>query len=734
MSKVPRSRLCPLCSYRGTARTCPHDGLPTIYEAFLEQKRAAPDLIGKIFEDRYEVLAPIGSGASGWVFRARHMRVGHEVALKVLRPDLGTDMVQVKRFYREAQSSCQLRSPHVIGVHDFGATDDGYLYIVMELLEGRGLHELIHREAPLSPERAIRIARQVCEALDEAHSRGLVHRDLKPENIFLTDDRRGRDFVTVLDFGLSKLSEPGEASITRVGWIVGTPTYMAPEQATGRPVDGRTDLYALGCVLYAMLAGRPPFWSEDPEAVLLMHVKVEPPALPQMARGRTIPEALRGLVAALLSKQPDARPPSAAIVDQVLATVEAQLTPGSDQLPALQSEPAFGLGELTAAELGKAAEEVAPPPQEGESERPVPLTWGPSPRWIAGSLAAVAIAVLAWLVVGGTHKEPAPAGEAPVVVEVDPGSSAEEPAAFEGGEARETAETEPRVVELALDEESLTVIAPEPQRVTLVTAPEGAEVRDADSDQVIGQTPLEVILDEDAKSLTLNLKGYVATNVLLDESSPEEVSLTLEREPKRARAKARRAAKAKPKPKRSKLAGLREATALDPSLREPAAMKSAFELPTVAERPPEEGGDKSEALPELRLAGAEAEARAKTKEAAPAPAAPPMEAPAPTRVVVDIASLSVKGSLTSGTVRRAVASKLRAIRSCGHALATRTRLDVRFTIDEDGRATRVAVEGAGSAGLSACVRRALTRLRTRRRPDTGVVPVRVSLAFRPEGA
>jgi serine/threonine-protein kinase len=234
----------------------------------------------------------------------------------------------VARFRREAEAAARLRSPHTVELYDFGVTEEGTLYLVMELLEGRNLEHLVREHGPLEPARVIHILRQVCESLEEAHSLGLVHRDIKPANIHLGRVGLREDFVKVLDFGLVRsFTGPGDESLTgAAGMTPGTPAYMAPEMANERPVDGRADLYSLGCVAYYLLTGRLVFQSDTPLQTILKHLQ-QPPEPPSRGTDRPIPSGLDELVLACLAKRPEDRPTSAAELSRQLELVDRELSP-----------------------------------------------------------------------------------------------------------------------------------------------------------------------------------------------------------------------------------------------------------------------------------------------------------------------------------------------------------------------------------------------------------------------
>jgi len=273
------------------------------------------ELLGTLFDGKYRIDSILGKGAMGVVYRAAQLDVQgrqvRDVALKMIRPELlalGEEVAE--RFLREVRAAARLRGSHTIPVYEFGRAAAGRLYYVMELVDGPTLKDVIAHYAPLAPERAVEIGSQICEALHEAHtlSEPVVHRDLKPANIFVERWPLATR-VRVGDFGLAKIV--GEETLIESGpeCSIGTPRYMAPEQFTGGAVDGRTDIYALGVILYEMLAKRPPFADDQPAALMYRHVHERPSPLPE-----SVPEPLRRLVEQLLAKRPEDRPSSAARV------------------------------------------------------------------------------------------------------------------------------------------------------------------------------------------------------------------------------------------------------------------------------------------------------------------------------------------------------------------------------------------------------------------------------------
>jgi eukaryotic-like serine/threonine-protein kinase len=246
-------------------------------------KEAATDpLIGRVFNDKFKILGFIARGGMGKVYRAEQAPLGRVCALKVLNANYTGehDPEFHKRFFLEASMTSKLRHPNTVTIFDYGQTEDGIYYMAMEYLEGYTLHRAIRQAGHLTEERAAHIARQVCRSLREAHSLGVVHRDLKPANIYLLDHDDERDFVKVLDFGLVKnVGDVGGEQLTQAGLFMGSPKYMAPEQVSGGDVDARTDVYALGVILYEMLTGKVPFDRATGLEILLAHANNEPPPL-----------------------------------------------------------------------------------------------------------------------------------------------------------------------------------------------------------------------------------------------------------------------------------------------------------------------------------------------------------------------------------------------------------------------------------------------------------------------
>jgi hypothetical protein len=280
----------------------------------------------------YQLGDLLGRGGMGEVYRATHRMLARPAAIKLIRPEMiaagdpAGAQLAILRFRREAEAAANLRSPHTVELYDFGVTDDQTLYFVMELLDGMDLESLVRRHGPVPAGRVVHILRQACASLEEAHVRGLVHRDIKPANIHLGRLGLVDDFVKVLDFGLVKpvADRSTELSLaTQAGRIIGTPGYMAPEMVISDSVDGRADLYALGCVAYYLLSGEQVFDGATAMEIISKHLQAAP--VPPSARvASRIPPPLERLVMACLAKTPEERPQSAATLERLLAALDVE--------------------------------------------------------------------------------------------------------------------------------------------------------------------------------------------------------------------------------------------------------------------------------------------------------------------------------------------------------------------------------------------------------------------------
>ena len=305
-------RICTQCGTRTNDMACPQDA--SLTEIITSETRFPGRLPHQhVLRGQYRVDTLIGVGGMGAVYRAEHHLTQQLVAIKVLWRDLGDNPSEVKRFTREARAASVLTHPNTVRVYDFGRDEEtNAIYMVMELLEGAKLADVLRDTPVLAPSRVIHIGTQCCKALEEAHSKGLVHRDLKPDNIFLQTVAGESDYVKVLDFGLAKFVKGDfeRDTLTKSGYVVGSPEYMAPEQAIGSEIGPAVDIYSLGIVLYECLTGDLPFDAETTAQVLRKHIMEEVPRMFE-GKGSAIPPALERLVMQCLQKDPKARPPSA---------------------------------------------------------------------------------------------------------------------------------------------------------------------------------------------------------------------------------------------------------------------------------------------------------------------------------------------------------------------------------------------------------------------------------------
>jgi serine/threonine-protein kinase len=340
--------------------------------------------IGTTLPAGYHIMELIGVGGMGRVYQAEQSVLGRTVAVKIIHPHLLSDENSAVRFLTEARAASQLNHPNSISVFDFGRTDDGQPYLVMELLRGKDLGIVAHEEGELPLPRIVDVLRQVLAALGEAHALGIIHRDLKPENIVLQPQRRGGDLVKVLDFGLAKLRADNQStSVTSPGIVCGTPDYMAPEQGRGDSIDGRSDLYAVGVILFQLLTGRLPFEGESPTQVVMMHLSVPAPDPRQTAPRRNIPAAIAEVVKKALAKKPGDRYADAHVFSDALEDALEDVGHTTDKRDtSTGAAPSLIAGETLECEACSyqvprarfCCECAAPLPQDRSAQFPAPFT------------------------------------------------------------------------------------------------------------------------------------------------------------------------------------------------------------------------------------------------------------------------------------------------------------------------------------------------------------------------
>ncbi len=442
----------------------------------------SPDpLIGRLVSDRFRVLSLIAKGGMGRVYRAEQIPLGRTVALKVLHVSYEgiRDDEFRKRFFLEAAACAKLSHPNTVTIFDYGQTDDDVFWIAMELLEGRTLRRAIHEGRPFTPERTVRIARQIARSLRDAHRAGLIHRDLKSANVFLVRREDDADTVKVLDFGLVKVLDAGSEEITKTGLFMGSPKYMSPEQVRGDVLDARTDVYSLGVIMYEMLTGKVPFEGPTSTSIMMAHMHDAVPTLSERNPSVSVPEGLERIVMRCLSKTREDRFESMAALtdalndwaaDNSVSVIQSEPpeAPGPDAIAA----PAVAAGVVVppAPQVPRDVESVPPPDSQSVLDRAARKSRG-------GALALAALLVLGAGGVGGVLL---------VVRPWDDGSGARVP-------TRSTpSPTAPRPITVRQATVPVPPDAPRPSRIVvqLVSTPVGAMVEIAG--RTYGPTPTNI--------------------------------------------------------------------------------------------------------------------------------------------------------------------------------------------------------------------------------------------------
>ncbi|CAM6000555.1 unnamed protein product [Sphagnum balticum] len=317
-------KFCPSCGLEVEmrSRVCPNDGTDL----------TIPIALDPVFAGKYQFLGVIGSGGMGVIYKARQVILDKLVAIKTVHANFISEEA-IRRFQIEGKAASSLKSPYIIAVYDFGVTTDSVPFMVMDFVDGVTLAEVFKTENVLSKDRFLAIFRQICLGLAHAHKRGVLHRDIKPSNIMLVKDDEGKDEIRIMDFGIAKLltdSIGGTADLTKTGEAIGSPMYMSPEQVQGRKVDQRSDLYALGCVMYEALSGAPPFVGVTPFATMDMHLNRAPSSLSEASLGQKADTYLEKIVLKLLEKEPEDRFQTMDELINALASPSAQEANGEE--------------------------------------------------------------------------------------------------------------------------------------------------------------------------------------------------------------------------------------------------------------------------------------------------------------------------------------------------------------------------------------------------------------------
>jgi len=476
--------------------------------------------IGERLDNRYIIKKMLGQGGMGVVYFALHEALEKPVAIKVLKPDVSRDEKIIARFRREARSASAIGSPHICDVSDFGTLDDGSTYFVMEMLDGPPLTKFMSGE-PLETKRILKIGAQLSDALGAAHARQIVHRDLKPDNVHLVRHGNDHEFVKVLDFGIAKVANTGETKLTQAGQVFGTPHYMSPEQCAGHDVDHRTDIYALGVMLYEMACGRVPFDADNLMGLLTKHVYEQPIPPRQLPPPVDVPPGLEAIILKCLAKKPSSRYQTMAELKLDLDSLAAGETPEAVMAEIDRSLPARPSSPFT--------DQVVPgePPGGAPSLDTEAPAAAPEKKSSGLKMALIAIPVVAAVAFGVTYF--VMPGDPPPVVEDDP-APVDDPA-----DDPVVAETDP---DPDPDPEADTNPTPEADpapaavstSVLLSTEPEGAEVFGPDG-SLVGNTPVTIMkpaTGEPPVEYRIHLSGFTERSFTVGAMTQPEVMLTMD--------------------------------------------------------------------------------------------------------------------------------------------------------------------------------------------------------------
>jgi serine/threonine-protein kinase len=477
-------------------------------------------LIGQVLDGRYQIEKILGEGGMGLVYKARHVTLGKPLAIKVLRAEVSKDQEIVQRFRQEAQSATAIGNHHIIDISDFGVLPDGSTYFVMEFLDGISLTRAIEPNQPLKSARTIHIAKQLCRALGAAHEIGIVHRDLKPDNIYLISRGGDKDFVKVLDFGIAKVGGQ-KSKLTQVGQVFGTPHYMSPEQCAGTQVDKRTDIYALGVIMYEMTSSRVPFDADNLMGILTKHLYEEPVMPHELPPPVDVPPALEAVIMKCLAKKADLRYQTMQEVLADLELVEQGLTPTA-VVEGVRRASNTGMRTDTRKEVTARGSNTGITVDVGSYEVPKSRSTG---VFIGGVLVAL-------LLVGGAIFAFSGGKEEPVAVTPEPGTAATTtPTGQAATPTPPATPVEPVATPTPAADNKEPPPLPEPVvRVQISSTPVGAEVYKDGS--LLGRTPFDIDRPgrgEPGVDLTLKLSGYKDAPVRVTAYTQEKLGIGLDK-------------------------------------------------------------------------------------------------------------------------------------------------------------------------------------------------------------
>ncbi len=471
------------------------------------QRPTAPadPLVGQVFHDRFKILALVAKGGMGKVYKAEQAPLGRICAVKVLTPPADPEQREEfrKRFFLEASVGSKLTHPNTVTIFDYGVTDDGTYFMAMEFLDGRTLAKALREDGPFTEARAAHVARQVCRSLREAHALGVVHRDLKAANVFLIDKGDENDFAKVLDFGLVKnVTQDSSEDLTQAGLFMGSPKYMSPEQIRGEHVDARTDIYALGVLMFEMIAGRVPFDKPNQVDTLLAHVNDEVPAVHAVRPESDASEPFESVIRRCLAKDAAQRFASMDEALQALRQTPGGQVTGTGALHAISSDALLrASASFTPQPSALSPSPSSPVPATSSSTAPPPQKRG---KGLVVALAVAAVALVGVIVALSTRKTESTATAAPASTSAN-------------ADPQTTGESKPKPTASTVMVASTT--APVVPKVDVDTDPTGARIRDEAGMVLCDKTPCKLTVD---KPLTLQIdsEGYETQKVKIAVGDP----------------------------------------------------------------------------------------------------------------------------------------------------------------------------------------------------------------------